>query len=113
VGVNGGVFRATVGLQKRFGAERVTDTPLSELLISGLAVGMAAASRGLELARLLGARVTTVTVTEPWNAVVIGEAAFGLPREDYERSAIERPRASLPVLQRRRRRQGFSVRPCT
>jgi pyruvate dehydrogenase E1 component beta subunit len=42
VGVNGGVFRATVGLQKRFGAERVTDTPLSELLISGLAVGMAA-----------------------------------------------------------------------
>ena len=42
VGVNGGVFRATVGLQKRFGAERVLDTPLAELLISGLCVGMAA-----------------------------------------------------------------------
>ncbi|HWW49052.1 MAG TPA: alpha-ketoacid dehydrogenase subunit beta [Xanthobacteraceae bacterium] len=42
VGVNGGVFRATVGLQQRFGAERVVDTPLSELLISGLCVGMAA-----------------------------------------------------------------------
>lgn len=42
VGVNGGVFRATAGLQKRFGAERVFDTPLSELLISGLCVGMAA-----------------------------------------------------------------------
>jgi pyruvate dehydrogenase E1 component beta subunit len=42
VGVNGGVFRATVGLQKRFGAERVIDTPLAELLISGLCVGMAA-----------------------------------------------------------------------
>jgi 2-oxoisovalerate dehydrogenase E1 component beta subunit len=42
VGVNGGVFRATVGLQQRFGAERVLDTPLSELLISGLCVGMAA-----------------------------------------------------------------------
>jgi 2-oxoisovalerate dehydrogenase E1 component beta subunit len=42
VGVNGGVFRATVGLQQRFGLERVMDTPLSELLISGLCVGMAA-----------------------------------------------------------------------
>ena len=42
VGVNGGVFRATVGLQKRFGPQRVVDTPLAELLISGLCVGMAA-----------------------------------------------------------------------
>lgn len=42
VGVNGGVFRATVGLQKRFGSDRVIDTPLSEALIGGLCVGMAA-----------------------------------------------------------------------
>jgi pyruvate dehydrogenase E1 component beta subunit len=42
VGVNGGVFRATAGLQQRFGPQRVMDTPLSELLISGLCVGMAA-----------------------------------------------------------------------
>src|SRR5918992_4474505 len=42
VGLNGGVFRATVGLQTRFGPERVLDTPLAELLISGLCVGMAA-----------------------------------------------------------------------
>src|SRR4249920_3165146 len=42
VGVNGGVFRATAGLQKRFGSDRVLDTPLSEVLIGGLCVGMAA-----------------------------------------------------------------------
>jgi 2-oxoisovalerate dehydrogenase E1 component beta subunit len=46
VGINGGVFRATVGLQQRFGSERVIDTPISELLISGLCVGMA--SQGLK-----------------------------------------------------------------
>jgi len=42
VGINGGVFRATVGLQERFGALRVQDTPLAEGLIAGMSVGMAA-----------------------------------------------------------------------
>lgn len=42
VGVNGGVFRATQGLLERFGAGRVIDTPLAELGIGGVAVGMAA-----------------------------------------------------------------------
>jgi len=42
VGVNGGVFRATAGLQERFGEARVIDTPLAENLIAGTAVGMAA-----------------------------------------------------------------------
>lgn len=42
VGVNGGVFRATEGLQQRFGGDRVLDTPLAEGLIAGMAVGMAA-----------------------------------------------------------------------
>lgn len=42
VGVNGGVFRATVGLRDEFGIKRVLDTPLAETMIAGLTVGMAA-----------------------------------------------------------------------
>jgi pyruvate dehydrogenase E1 component beta subunit len=41
VGVNGGVFRATEGLQERFGADRVVDMPLAEAVIVGSAVGLA------------------------------------------------------------------------
>lgn len=42
VAVNGGVFRATDGLLAEFGPERVRDTPLSEGLIAGMSVGIAA-----------------------------------------------------------------------
>ena len=41
VGNNGGVFRVTEGLQKRFGARRVVDTPLAESGIIGTSIGLA------------------------------------------------------------------------
>src|SRR3974377_2249819 len=42
VGFFGGVFRATQGLQQKYGKTRCFDTPISELGIVGAAVGMAA-----------------------------------------------------------------------
>ncbi len=41
IGEYGGAFRATKGLQRDFGAQRVIDTPLSEAAIIGAAVGAA------------------------------------------------------------------------
>lgn len=46
VAVNGGVFRATLGLLEKFGEARVLDTPLAESMIAGAAIGMA--SQGLK-----------------------------------------------------------------
>jgi pyruvate dehydrogenase E1 component beta subunit len=41
VGRNGGVFRATDGLWKKYGEDRVVDTPLAEIGIMGSAIGLA------------------------------------------------------------------------
>jgi pyruvate dehydrogenase E1 component beta subunit len=41
VGIDGGVFRVTEDLHRRFGARRVIDSPLAEAAIVGTAVGMA------------------------------------------------------------------------
>jgi pyruvate dehydrogenase E1 component beta subunit len=43
VGANGGVFRVTEGLHKRFGAKRVVDSPLAESGIIGTSIGLAMA----------------------------------------------------------------------
>ena len=48
-----------------------------------------AVAAGFGLARELGAQVTVVTVTEPWTAFVTGEAAYGFPVDEYEKSADE------------------------
>src|ERR1700678_356127 len=45
VGTNGGVFRATAGLQQRFGKARGQATPLAEGLIAGAVLGMGAQGR--------------------------------------------------------------------
>lgn len=45
VGTSGGVFRATDGLQARFGPDRVVDMPLAEGVIVGSSVGLAVTGR--------------------------------------------------------------------
>ncbi len=42
IATSGGVFRATSGLEEKFGDQRVIDTPLAEGMIAGLAIGMSA-----------------------------------------------------------------------
>ena len=41
IGAFGGAFKVTAGLQQKFGADRVFDTPISESAILGAALGMA------------------------------------------------------------------------
>jgi pyruvate dehydrogenase E1 component beta subunit len=43
IGIDGGVFRVTDGLLKKYGSERVIDTPLSESGIVGSSIGLALA----------------------------------------------------------------------
>lgn len=44
---------------------------------------------GLALAKTLKARVTAVTATQPWSAMVTGEPALVFPIEEYEKAASE------------------------
>jgi nucleotide-binding universal stress UspA family protein len=48
-----------------------------------------AVSSGLALARQLKAKVTAVTVSEPWTALVAGEMAVGFPYQEYEEGAAQ------------------------
>ncbi len=48
-----------------------------------------AVKTGLNLAKVLGAQATAVTVSEPWAWVVTGEASAGFPFDAYEKAAAE------------------------
>lgn len=52
----------------------------------GSELGTKAVTQGLALAKALGAKATVVNVTEPWSAVLAGDAAVAFPYEDYEKA---------------------------
>jgi nucleotide-binding universal stress UspA family protein len=54
-----------------------------------------AVAAGLALAKTLDARVTVVSATEPWSAMVIGEPALSFPLDDHEKAAAENAKRIL------------------
>jgi nucleotide-binding universal stress UspA family protein len=66
-----------------------------------------AVSTGLDLAKALKARVTAVTVSEPWTAVVSGEMAFGFPYEEYEKAAADSAAKILDAVSQVAKNQGM------
>jgi nucleotide-binding universal stress UspA family protein len=65
-----------------------------------------AVDTGLALARQLGAKVTAVTATEPWSAMVTGETALAFPIEEYEKAAAEDAARILSAVKEAAKKQG-------
>lgn len=63
----------------------------NHLLIAfdGSELALEALKEGIGLAKKLGARVTIVTVTEPWQSVMIGGTGVGFPVEDYDAANVK------------------------
>jgi len=57
-----------------------------------------AVAHGLVLAKALGAKVTAVTVSEPWTAFMIGEVGASFPVEEYERAGEANAAAVLGAV---------------
>lgn len=64
---------------------------------------------GLELAKKLGSKVTIVIAIEPWKSMIVGEAAFSFPIEEYEKAAAQ---TAETVLSAARDLAGKAGVPC-
>src|SRR5262245_57680334 len=58
-----------------------------------------AVDQGLDIAALMQAKVTVLTVTEPWTAAVSGEWAVAFPVEEYEKASATNATAILQAVQ--------------
>ena len=57
-----------------------------------------AVNAGLQLAKVLNANVTAVTVTEPWTAYITGEGPIAFPIDEYEKSASDNATRTLATV---------------
>jgi nucleotide-binding universal stress UspA family protein len=67
-----------------------------------------AVATGLALAKALGAKVTAINATEPWTAMVTGEAALAFPVEEYEKSSAENAAKILSEVTASAKKQGVA-----
>lgn len=67
-----------------------------------------AVTHGLALAKALGAKVTTVTVSEPWTNFLTGEVGATFPVEEYEQAAESNASAILAAVDKRAEAAGVS-----
>ena len=59
------------------------------IAIDGSELAFDALKEGVGIAKMFGARVTIVTVTEPWQSVIVGGTGVGAPLDDYEKTNAE------------------------
>jgi nucleotide-binding universal stress UspA family protein len=80
------------------------------IAIDGSDLARAALDHGFALAKALGAEVTVITVTEPWDVVVIPEAAIAFPPAGYDESVAASSAQILSEASETARRQGIACR---
>jgi nucleotide-binding universal stress UspA family protein len=85
----------------------------SHILIAtdGSALANHAVIKGLSLGKRLGARITTVTVSEPWSALEVAErskAGEMRPIEEYEKEAAEQASRILSGVEQLAGQEGVS-----
>lgn len=68
-----------------------------------------AVEQGIALGKQIGAAVTIVTVTEPWTALMTGEAAIAFPVDEYEQAAAAEANAILSKAAEAASKAGVSV----
>jgi nucleotide-binding universal stress UspA family protein len=74
----------------------------------GSELAQKAVDQGLELAKMLGANVTAVTVTEPWPVTLVGDVVVAYPIEEYEQSAAESANKILAAVAGAAAKQGVA-----
>jgi nucleotide-binding universal stress UspA family protein len=68
-----------------------------------------AIEHGFGLAKAVGAKVTVVTISEPWTAVVPGEMGMAFPVDDYEKGAKENAANILSAVKHEAGKAGVPV----